>query len=125
MIRSSTTPIFSPLSLYTALPRIFFLALHPIATAFTSSTLTPIVVDPATCAPSRPAEPTTTSPANATAATPPSTALPFIAVSFLGVGCPRNASRSRPDYGRVRVPDTRKEHTRDKRPVDGNTPPSR
>src|SRR5262245_13763279 len=69
MIRSSTVPIFSFLSLYTSLPKIFFLALHPIATALTSSTEIPSVVEPATCAPSLPAEHTTTSPANANATT--------------------------------------------------------
>src|SRR5215475_7808270 len=49
MIRSSTSPIFSPLLLYTALSRICFLALQPTARTFCSSTVTPIVVDPATC----------------------------------------------------------------------------
>src|SRR5262247_1819104 len=49
MIRSSTSPILSPLLLYTALSRMVFLALQPTASTFCSSTVTPSVVDPATC----------------------------------------------------------------------------
>src|SRR5438132_858953 len=49
MIRSSTSPIFSPLLLYTALSRMVFLALQPTARTFCSSTVTPSVDDPATC----------------------------------------------------------------------------
>src|SRR6266478_3484622 len=48
-------PIFSFLSLQTALPRMAFLALHPSITALISSLVTPIVVEPATCAPALPA----------------------------------------------------------------------
>src|SRR4029453_16190822 len=49
MIRSSTSPILSPLLLYTALSRMAFLALQPTARTFCSSTVTPIVDDPAPC----------------------------------------------------------------------------
>src|SRR5262249_61799077 len=63
-------------------PKIFFLALHPIATAFNSSTLIASVVEPATWAPSLPAEPTPTRPTSATAATLLTSALLFIVVPF-------------------------------------------
>ena len=41
------TPIFSLSSLYTGLPRIFFLTLQPCITAFISSSVTPIAPEPA------------------------------------------------------------------------------
>src|SRR5258706_14401897 len=47
---SSIDPIRSLLSLYTACPRIWRLALQPRVTSRSSATLTPRTVDPATCA---------------------------------------------------------------------------
>jgi hypothetical protein len=50
MMRSSTSPTLSCLSLETDFPRICFVALQPRAMVLSSSTLTPVVVEPAICA---------------------------------------------------------------------------
>src|SRR5262245_22807435 len=50
MMMSSTDPTRSSLSLYTGCPRMVRLALQPVVTSRSSATLTPTVVEPATCA---------------------------------------------------------------------------